>query len=219
MADDIQADGYKYTDRIDYLGDMPGADREQDRILAYIIEGSVELDGTNVSLDVSGQTVPVDLTALSGVEPLEVTDDGSLVVADVTGTVPLEADDGQGTSDAIYRDGNALRTSLSGELPDSAYAEWSKTLVGANDSLTKSLTAPGADALDGRVKGGNQYDAYVRWRAETGVLIKENHIASGVSGGTWTDISGLTAISTEVEVEVVETSGSSMAVTGTLHLR
>lgn len=132
------------------------------------------------------------------------------------GTLPVEH---QGVIDVSSRDSRNLGDVDVTDLPDSDYAESEAQTLTANGSVDLVLTATGADALDGRVKSSGTYDVVVEWQTSGGNQIKSTTVASGVAGGTWTDISSETAVTPFAVVRINDTSGADQTADGGVHLR
>lgn len=145
---------------------------------------------------------------------LAVQEDTSL---DVSGaTVPVSH---QGVIDVSSRDGRNLGDVDVTDLPDSDYAEADAATLNADATNSYSLAATGADALDGRVTASGTHDVAVEWQLSTGTVVKTESVASGVAGGTWTDLTGLEAITPYAVVKITDTSSAAQTTTVAAHLR
>lgn len=51
----FQADGYKFTQSLDYLADLPGADKEKNQLLVVVEGGGLEIDAPVGLQDASGR--------------------------------------------------------------------------------------------------------------------------------------------------------------------
>lgn len=55
------------------------------------------------------------------------------------------------------------------------------------EEILFTLDAPGASRLVGQVTADQGYDAHLDWEAEDGTVLRRETLASGATGGTWTD--------------------------------
>jgi len=237
----MSSNPYKRTQRIDTLGDLPGADQARnllrigavaqdvtlktevaqalndaaDGLVVEPVSGTFVVEGDG-PLDVSAATVDVQEDTPLDVSGATVTvTEGSPV--DVSGsTVPV---DHQGVIDVSSRDGRNLGEVEVNALPDADFVSGAGDTLGASSSVTYSISALGADGLDGRAKSSGSYDLEIRWMDGNGNVLQTTSVASGVAGGTWTDITGETAISPFADVVITDTSGADQTADLGLHLR
>lgn len=202
-----QSDQFSATNPISYVADFPGADPANDTIHVDVGDASVGIDSA-VTVDQIEQAIEV--ASIS--ELVSVQEDSPLDVSATT--VPVEH---QGVIDVSDRDDRTLGDVDITQLPDADRQDWNSVTLAADSSLEHTMAAVGADRLRGRVSSSGSYDVQVSWLAEDGTELFVDEIASGVAGGTATDID-LIAIGPEATVSVVDTSSAEQTVSGVLHL-
>lgn len=69
-----------------------------------------------------------------------------------------------------------------------------------------TLEAPGARQVAGQVVADQGYDAHLDWEAADGTVLRRETLATGVTGGTWTDFDVPVRAST-VRLVVAENAG------------
>lgn len=154
-------------------------------------KGAVQVDNLNDTVDVSDR----DLRDLGDVE-----------VTDGAGTVISPATEG----------------TLAGTLPreytntDEGFASGA-ALAGNGETVVASLSAAGAESLHGQLKSTGAYDVRIDWKNSAGTVIREETIASAVTGGNWTDLNQ-DAKSPYADVVIVDGSGASQTADGTTHM-
>lgn len=229
-----QSEEYKYLNRVDEVGSLPGSNREQD-VLEAVLLGTIDADirsdmsrslgevriDSATQLDVSAATVPVSPEDTTGeaIDPASETTLSALAAALASNGADTLQVDQQGAVDVSSRDGRNLGDVDVTDLPDSDYAEADGAALDAGTTNTYTLSAAGADSLDGRVRASGTYDVSVEWQLSTGTVARSNTVATGVTGGTWTDLSGLTAVTPYAAVKVTDTSGAAQTTTVAAHLR
>jgi hypothetical protein len=133
------------------------------------------------------------------------------------GTDTLQVDQ-QGVVDVASRDGRNLGDVDVTDLPDADFAATTGEALAGNGSNTYALTAVGADALDGTVVSSGQYSVTVDWEDGSGNVVTSTDVATGVAGGTETDISE-TSVTPYATVTISDGSGGSQTVDVGVHLR
>jgi hypothetical protein len=92
------------------------------------------------------------------------------------------------------------------------------TSLNANGEVTTQLQAQGGDGIEGQAKSSGSYNVSIRWEDDSDNTIREENIASNVTGGDWTDINK-NAKSAFATVVVSDNSGNSQTVDGTYHYK
>lgn len=91
--------------------------------------------------------------------------------------------------------------------------------LASGGTLSRSLEAPGAETLRGRVvRASTSYDLAVDWEDSNGNVLFTDTIATGAAGGTETALNE-PAISAYATVRVVDAGSASGPVTLSAHLR
>lgn len=98
--------------------------------------------------------------------------------------------------------GETLRESLATDDYDETI---DGTIPGGGEAVVATLEATGASQLAGQVMAEGQYTLRADWHDDSGTVVRQETVASGVSGGTWTDLD-LVPRATRVEI-VVEDDG------------
>ncbi|AFD02307.1 putative protein 26 [Haloarcula hispanica icosahedral virus 2] len=167
------------------------------------------------------QTAPVAVEDSNGTQVDPATDTTLSAIAAAlasNGGDTLQVDQ-QGVVDVSSRDGRNLGDVDVTDLPDADYVEAAGATLASGTTNSYAPVAVGADALDGRVKASGTHDVSVEWQDSNGNVVKTNSVASGVAGGTWTDLGGLTAITPYPVVKVTDTSGADQTADVVVHLR
>lgn len=231
-----QKDAWKYVEQTDYVADLPGADIAANvlRTVVTRIDADMDVDVEDRAdrdlgrVSVSGSVLDAALASNAEdalrVEPtgaldasaatVPVTSDGPL---DASGaTVPVESSSPLDASAATVPVEQQTPVAVE-SLPDADRGAWNGTTLAANASTSKNLTATGADRLRGRVQSSGSYDVAVEWLDGAGSVIFTESVASGVAGGTATDLD-LLAVGTNVNVVVTDASAAEATVKGVLSL-
>jgi hypothetical protein len=92
--------------------------------------------------------------------------------------------------------------------------------LSADGTVTRDLTAPKAERIQGQVQSGNDYTVKVIWYISSSLTtsIRTEQISTGVTGGTWSEFD-LDCRSPFLQIEVEDVSSLSSTVNGTVHLR
>jgi len=90
--------------------------------------------------------------------------------------------------------------------------------IPAGDHLSISFSEPGAERLSGQIQLSDSYDVDIEWREKSGNVVRTESVASGVSGGTWTDIDQ-TLKSAYFNVVITNDTASPQSLLATLHVR
>lgn len=227
---------YKFVQEVNYLADQIGADRARD-LLKVAVEGgdltveqatdaeftvsSVGIEDTNdTEIDPATEQTLSTLATESTVSDLATESTLSLLTDALASNAgdTLQVDQ-QGVIDVSSRDARNLGDVDVTALPDNDYAEAVGASLSGGATNTYTLTAQGAEHLDGRVKSTGSYDVTVDWQTSGGTVITTDTVATGVAGGTWTDLTDLTAVTPFAAVNVTDTSTNAQTVDIAAHLR
>lgn len=182
-------DGYRNTERIDYLADFPGASRERDRIKTTV-SGTVETELVD------------DINRLLG------------AVRPATGyTFPVAQD---GPVDVSDRAGRALGAVSTPDQPGHDSIDLNETLA-ADGTSTIVVEASGVQNLRGTVVSTGSYDVDVEWTLSDGTTLDTVSVASGVAGGTPTTIDEVAGASRAV-VTITDQSSAEQTAQGSVNL-
>lgn len=162
------------------------------------------------------QVDPATETTLSALVAALESNGGDTLRVDQQGVLDVSSRDSRNLGDV---DVTSIPSVTISELPSSDFTEAFEAALSADQTNSYTLAAHGADALDGRAKSSGQYDVTVEWLDSSGNVIKSNAVATAVAGGTWTDLSGLTAITPFADVKIADTSSASQTATVVAHLR
>ena len=171
-------------------------------------------------LDVSGATVPTEQQTPVAVEDsagtqVDPATDGTLsstlsreIASWTAGTLPVQ--------EASPMDVSAATVPTDSQNTDEAFANGATLL--ANDTVAAaSLAASGAERIRGQVTSSGGYDVQAVWQDDAGNTIRTETLATGVTGGNWTDID-VVAKSPYVDIVVADTSGADQTVDATVHV-
>ena len=165
-------------------------------------------------LDVSASTVPVrpaDTVAVQEDTPLDVS--ASTVTVQQSSAVDVSDRAGRALGTVSV---DAVNDTVATEDADSA-AHNAET-VAADGQTSSTLSALGADRLAGRVEASGSYSVELVWLDDSGAEVFRDTVASGVAGGTATELDEL-AIYSDVQVVISDDSSAENTVSGVLHLR
>jgi hypothetical protein len=90
-------------------------------------------------------------------------------------------------------------------------------LVAGGTVTVASLSAIGAESLHGQVQSSGSYDVSIDWTDGTGTVIRSETVATGVAGGSWTEINA-DAKGPNADVIISDASGADQTADGTAHM-
>ena len=222
-----QSNEYKNTQKVDAMGDMPGADLARDLLkvslddqtkvltteLAEALssnDGDTLLVEQSSTFDAAVQNWPTDdpatestLAALASALKSEDTD---ALVVEHDGVIDVSNRDDRTLGDV---DITALPDVTIATLPDNDVDDLDGATLAADSSLDLSVTAQGADNIRGTVVSSGTYDVTISWQTSTGTEIESVDIATGVTEP---------ALSPYTVVTVTDTSSAEQTVDGVTHL-
>jgi hypothetical protein len=161
-------------------------------------------------LDVSGQTVPV---AIESEGELDLATDDTL--ASIAAALDSEGDDKllvdhPSRIDVGDRSNRTLGHVEVDTLPDADRAAWTEDTIDADDEVSQSLSALGADRLLGRIESSDESTVVLSWLDEQGETVFADTLSE--------DDVDVPAISPDVRVTVTNDSSEEQTVNGVLHL-
>jgi len=147
-----------------------------------------------------------DALASQGTDHLLVQQDSALDVSGAVVTI---------TPDAPL-DVSAAKVSTDPDTDDASFLNGAA--LTADGEVTISVAAQGAERLAGRVVSTGSYDVAVTWQDDAGNDLFTETVASGIAGGTSTDLD-LAAVSPYAVVTISDQSSAAQTATATAHLR
>jgi len=207
---------YKYRRTVDYVEDSVGSDIRRDLMKVAIasqdvtplsaalnqiggqpqsaVDVAARIDAFAAALGSNGG----DLLRVEQQTPVGIEDSGGVQVD------PATAGDVAGVESAVQTHAQATANGAS---------------LASGGTLSRSVEAPGAETLRGRVvRASTSYDLVVDWEDSSGNVLFTDTIATGVAAGTETAVNE-SAISAYATVRVVDAGSASGSVTLTAHLR
>lgn len=208
MSNPTRSRVYRHTQGIDYLGNLPGANRPRDTLDVRVIEGEVVLtEGVQVEAVVESIDIAEQRDRHLGIVRLD--DDHATV--DV-GTLPaVEIDN----LPAVAVE--SLPTVEVEALPDQDVASLDESTLAADGAVSLDVTARGVRRLRGVVSSSGQYDVGVTWLTEQGTELETVNLETDVAGGEPTTLDE-PALTTSVEVTVTDKSSGEQTVSGEVQL-
>lgn len=200
MSNPTRSRVYRHTQGIDYLGNLPGANRPRDTLDVRVIEGEVVLtEGVQVEAVVESIDIAEQRDRHLGIVRLD--DDHATVDVDSLPAVAVES----------------LPTVEVEALPDQDVASLDNSTLAADGAVSLDVTARGVRRLRGVVSSSGQYDVGVTWLTEQGTELETVNLETDVAGGEATTLDE-PALTTSVEVTVTDKSSGEQTVSGEVQL-
>lgn len=203
----MSSNEYRHSQAIAYVADLVGGDVAADLLKIRVEEMDTPVDIADREARDLGK---VDVAGADSTLPVQ--EDTPL---DVSGaTVPVSH---QGVIDVSSRDGRNLGDVDVTELPDVDAVEWDGFTLSASTTAELRLAAIGGEKLQGVVVSTGSYDVDIAWETSGGTVITTTSVASGVAGGTATQIDEIVQ-SPYATVQVTDTSAADQTLDGVAEL-
>ena len=216
MSNPTRSRVYRHTQGIDYLGNLPGANRALDTLDVRVIEGEVVLaEGVQVEAVVESIDIAEQRDRHLGIVRLD--DDHATVDVDSLPTVDIETLPAVEIDDLPAVVVESLPTVEVEALPDQDVASLDNSTLAADGAVSLDVTARGVRRLRGVVSSSGQYDVGVTWLTEQGTELETVNLETDVAGGEPTTLDE-PALTTRAEVTVTDKSSGEQTVSGEVQL-